>query len=114
MRAFPPFGEPVQARRGIVLLIVITLLTLFAVTGLSFVFYAESEATSAKVFREANDNYRPDIDPETALAFFLGKLIYGEKDDESGVYSALRGHDLARGVYGANYDLVNGNVVLNL
>ncbi|HYT93336.1 MAG TPA: hypothetical protein VEL76_31760, partial [Gemmataceae bacterium] len=114
MRAFPPFGEPVQARRGMILLIVITLLTLFAVTGLSFVFYAESEARSAKAFREAADNYRPDVDPETALAFFLGKLIYGETNDTAGSASALRGHDLTGGAYGHNYAVnASGQLVLN-
>src|SRR6185437_10996268 len=45
---------------------------------------------------------RPDIDPELLLAHFLGQLIYDVPDDESGVYSALRGHSLARTMYGYN------------
>ena len=42
-------------RKGVILLVVITLLTLFAVVGLTFVLYAESEATSARTFREAQN-----------------------------------------------------------
>ena len=39
-------------RSGVVLLIVMAMLALFAVVGLSFVFYAESAAESAR-FRKA-------------------------------------------------------------
>src|SRR5262245_25968559 len=105
-------APPAGPRRGVILLVVITMVTLFAVVGLSFVFYAEAEATASKLAREAESQYRPDVDPEMALAYFLGKLIYGERDDEAGVYSALRGHDLARTMYGGDYDLTNGVVVL--
>ncbi len=104
---------PATARRGTVLLVVITLLTLFAVVGLSFVYYADSEATSSRYFREAQALTAPDVEPELALAFFLNQLIYGARDDDSGVYSALRGHDLLRGVYGLNYEFgTSGEILL--
>src|SRR5262245_66670013 len=97
-------ASPSQRRPGAVLLIVITLMALFTAIGLSFVSYAEAEATASKLFREGTDLSRPDVDPELALAYFLGKLIYGERDDDQvGIYNAARGHDLARGVYGCNY-----------
>jgi hypothetical protein len=89
-------------RRGAVLLVVLVMLMLFAALALAFVYYAESEATASRYHRESQTAtaFRPNVDPELLLAYFLGKLIYGDYNDETGVWSALRGHDLARGVYG--------------
>src|SRR5260370_24081014 len=87
-------------RRGVVLIIVLMLLTLFAIVGMSFVLYAKTAATSSRFHREAESLPGPDIDPELLLATFLGQLIYDVPDDASGVYSALRGHSLARTMYG--------------
>src|SRR5437762_11357401 len=41
-----------HSRSGVVLLIVVILLALFAVVGLGFMLYAESEATASRVYRE--------------------------------------------------------------
>src|SRR5262249_28967868 len=110
-----PITPPDARRRGMVLLVVITMLTLFAVVGLSFVYYAESEATSAKLARESETLVRPDVDPELALSLFLNQLVYGVRDDEAGAYSSLRGHDLSRGVYGLNYEFQpDGSVLLGV
>jgi hypothetical protein len=95
----PPHpGQPIS-RRGAVLLVVITMLVLFAAVGLAFVYYANSEANASRNNREAQTAFRADVEPELALAYFLSKLVYGDKDDVSGVYSAMRGHDLARLVF---------------
>ncbi len=96
-------------RRGIILLVVVAVLTLFAVVGLSFVLYADAEATSARLFREAQSQSRPDMEPELLLAYFLGQLIYDVADDETGVSSALRGHSLARLLYGYKDGVGNTN-----
>src|SRR5438105_5470996 len=88
------------SRGGVVLIIVLMLLTLFGVVGLSLVLYARSATTSSRFHREAESLPGPDIDPELLLATFLGQVIYDVPDDESGVYSALRGHSLARTMYG--------------
>jgi hypothetical protein len=79
------------------------MLTLFAVVGLTFVFYADSEATSSRTFREAGVKAKADVDPELAFSFFLSQLIY-DANNTDGVYSALRGHSLARLMYGFNND----------
>jgi hypothetical protein len=84
-------------------MVVLALLTLFAVVGISFVYYANAGAQVSQLVKDAEDAKRPDIDPEMLAAFFLGQLITDTKDDESGVYSALRGHSLARTKYGYNY-----------
>jgi hypothetical protein len=117
MKHVNQLASPLQRRRGAVLLIVITLMALFTAVGLSFVYYADAEATASKLFRESTELSRPDVDPEKALAFFLGKLIYDDKDDESGIYNAARGHTIGRGIHGLDYQIqpVNGvpTVVLN-
>jgi hypothetical protein len=92
-----------SARRGVILLVVVLLLTLFAIVGLSFVLYAESEANASRMARDAESLSRDDVDPEVLFSYFMGQLVYGVSDtDGNGVYSALRGHDLARLMYGYN------------
>jgi hypothetical protein len=76
------------------------MLTLFALVGLTFVLYAGALADSARISREAEDRGRVDVEPELLLAYFLGQLLYDAKDDAAGVSSALRGHGLARLMYG--------------
>jgi hypothetical protein len=93
---------PLHRRRGAVLLVVVILLTLFAVVGLSFVLYANAAARSAGYFREAADSGQADLEPELLFAWFIGQLLYDVPDDAAGVYSALRGHSLARNLYGGN------------
>src|SRR6266446_4844215 len=89
-------------RRGIILLVVLAFLTLFAVVGLSFVLYADAEATSSRIYRESEDFVPPDPDPRPFFAYFLGQVNYDVSDDDTGVYSALRGHSLLRSIYGMN------------
>src|SRR5262245_35358959 len=90
-------------RRGIILLVVLTMLTLFAVVGLSFVFYADTEAFSSRTFREAENLTRPDVNTEQALSFFLAQLMFPPGDTD-GLFSAMRGHDLSTLMYGWNDD----------
>jgi hypothetical protein len=90
----------------VVLLVVITLLTLFAIVGLAFVLYANSEANSSRIFRESYTllDTSLDVSPQILLNYAMAQLIYGVPDNDTGVYSALRGHDMARNMYGWNYD----------
>src|SRR5207302_11050154 len=91
--------KPAQIR-GVILLVVLSLLTLFAVVGISFVLYADAEAESSRIFKEAAANpSNPDMDPEQAFAFIMGQLVYPVPND-SGTGSGFRGHELSRGAYG--------------
>jgi hypothetical protein len=90
---------------------VLALLSLFAILGLSFVLYAGAAAEASRLHREAQSPARPDVDPELLFAYFLGQLVYDVPDDSSGVYSALRGHSLARNLYGCNDDTGSANLV---
>src|SRR5437868_5495449 len=81
-------------RRGVILLVVLAMLTLFAILGISFVLYAESQANESRLAREAEQRVAPDVDPELAFALALGQIIYDCPDDATGVYSGLRGHSL--------------------
>jgi hypothetical protein len=108
-------------RKAAILLIVIILLTLFAVVGISFVMFAESEANASRFFRETyvvGNTGGVDDDPDTLLKFALAQLIYDVADpftDSSGqthiggAYSAMRGHSLARDVYGWNTDVTGAS-----
>ncbi|MBX7104460.1 MAG: hypothetical protein K1X57_10285 [Gemmataceae bacterium] len=106
-----------EPRRGIILVVVVSMLALFAVIGLGYVIYSESAATSSRISRETQVviDDRAVIEPELALNQALGTLIYDKPDDATGVYCALRGHSLARSMYGwnppANTLNVNSNQV---
>ncbi len=87
------FRRP-PARRGAILLVVLGMLALFAVVGLSFVLYAESEATGARNNRAAR-NELADPDPVAVANQFLAQLIF-----DTDANSSLWGHGLARSRFG--------------
>ena len=88
------FRRP-PARRGAILLVVLGMLALFAVVGLSFVLYAESEATGARNNRAAR-NELADPDPAVVANGFLAQLIFDTGDPAS----AVHGHSFARSRFG--------------
>src|SRR6516165_8094725 len=93
-----------EARRGVILMVVLALLTLFAIVGLSFVLYAQAEADASRIFREDKTLRQLRESPDRMWSFALSKLIYDEDDNPTygspGIYSAIRGHSLARSMYG--------------
>src|SRR6516164_607973 len=101
-----------RRRRGVVLLVVLCLLTLFLIVGLTFVFYANACQQAARLGLEAESRDRPDADPELLASYFLGQLIYDAVDDESGIYSGLRGHSLGRNMFGGNYHITRTGQLL--
>ncbi len=87
-------------RRGAILLIVLTLLALFAVVALSFALYAESEALAARIRREAM-SVAANPDPLPAANGFLQQMLFTPASDIGpDTLSALRGHEMARLIYG--------------
>src|SRR5207249_2685512 len=52
-------SSPRPDRRGAILIVVLALLALFAVVGVSFVFYADSEANAARIHREGQARPAP-------------------------------------------------------
>jgi hypothetical protein len=94
--------KPQTNRRGIILLVVLAMLTLFMVVGLTFVFYAETELESSQLGQQAANASVPDMEAELALSFALRQIIYGAPNDSTGYWSSLRGHGLATNMYGFN------------
>src|SRR5436190_582555 len=85
-------------RKGVVLLIVLALLGLFAGMALTFVFYAESSAEASNMASVAQTAGAADVESELLLSFYLGQQLYPTDD----IYSALRGQDLATTIFGNN------------
>src|SRR5262245_26192298 len=85
-----------SVRPGVVLLVVISLLMLFAIVGIAFVIYAEAQASAARIRKESEGQRRPDMDPEELFAYFMSQLIY----DTDNPNSALRNESLGRNMYG--------------
>jgi hypothetical protein len=98
-----PGAQASGRRRGMVLLVVMAMLALFATVALSFVFYADAEAEAARLARQAQTKDQPWIDPEMLAGYFLNQLIY----DTDNVYSAMRGWSFARSIYGNNPGALN-------
>ncbi len=93
------------ARRAAILIVVLALLALFAVVGLSFIFYADAEATSARIYREAQGQSQGPsavVPPDGGEAAnqFVGFLVYGAKDTGGDLLNGMRGHSLAELLYG--------------
>jgi hypothetical protein len=68
-------------RRGMILLVVLALLTLFAIVGIAFVLSASDQATDSRIAREAVN--RTTDEPPDAKAYVdvaLVQLIYGIAD----------------------------------
>src|SRR5688572_28304791 len=110
-----------QSRRGVVLLVVIAMLALFAALGLAFVYYAQSEADNALMSAQTQSQQTMDAEPEFLLSWALGQLCYGVDDQVQfpvpiypkpayfghNVSSSMRGHDLGRGIFGWNRNALN-------
>src|SRR5437868_11740611 len=87
-------------RKGITLLVVITMLGLFAIVGVGFVIYAQSEGTGSRTSRESKTMQKPTVEAEEAFHFFMNQLLYGTSYDAAGVQSSLRGNSLADNMFG--------------
>jgi len=102
-------------RRAVILMVVLVLLTLFAIVGITFVFYAQKNHSASVNFREAlqrnpyagGPGSPTDIAPYILFRWAVGQLIYDVADDATGTQSALRGHSLARTMYGYNDQVLN-------
>ena len=81
----PRIHLPIDSRRrAAILYVVVVLLTLFLVVGIAFVLYAESQATSARIYREATTYRDKYPTPEELMGWSLGSLIYDADDDVPG------------------------------
>ena len=106
-------------RKGMILLVVVAFLALFSVMGITYIIYADSQLRQTTDDVNAQDvRQNPikmvDLDPSFILNFFLERFLYDQADvtlnaagaitnlTPDSVYSALRGHSLARNIYGGS------------
>jgi hypothetical protein len=104
-------------RKGMILLVVVAFLALFSVMGVTYIIYADSQLRQTADDVNAQDvRQNPikmvDLDPSFLLNFFLERFLYDQSDvtlnaagaitnlTPDSVFSALRGHSLARNIYG--------------
>src|SRR5205807_76413 len=104
-----PFSTSRGGRRGTVTIIVVSFLLVFFILALTFAFYSIAEADQAKVYKDSvnvgmNGSFDAGPPPDADGLFdkALGDIIFGPPDGVPGAFNVLRGHDLARLVYGWN------------
>ena len=79
-----------QNRRGVILLVVVAMLTLFAIVGLTFVLYAQAQANSMRIAREAEGiTGTEDVDPEMLLSYFMQQLLFEGDDAREGIAASV-------------------------
>lgn len=83
------------SRPGVVLLVVLAMLTLFAVVAIAFVSMSESTAVSFTVNKAAQTQSRPE--PDLLFTYAMSQLIF-ENDNPN---SSLWTHGLVRNMYGS-------------
>lgn len=109
-------------RSGMILLIVVAFLSMFLVVGTTYLLVADSIRRTSEFDLNATDKrsdyaLMPDIDPRYMFNFALGQILYDVVDPTlfdaaTGkiltTNSSLRGHSLARDIYGG-YNALGGN-----
>ncbi|MFT3879083.1 MAG: hypothetical protein QM703_05405 [Gemmatales bacterium] len=73
-------------RRGVILLVVLALITLFASIGVAFVYFAEAEATKAQDQKAGETVKLPDAD--LMLNYVLRQLIFPTQNNASALLPA--------------------------
>lgn len=95
-------------RRGTAILItVFFLITIMMVMGLALVMYAARERAAALAYQDAVSGVTLSVEPpspENTVNQFLSALIYDTPDDGDALTNSLRGHSIARAMYGSRYD----------
>ncbi len=104
-----------RTRRGAILIVVLALLTIFAVVGITFVFYSGAEADGSRIFKQAQSQGNIDTPDSTDVVnAFLGALLYDAGDTApTDLQNSLRGHSLARTMYGWNGTIGNNLTPFN-
>lgn len=83
-------------RRGIVLLVVLAMMTLFASVAVAFVYFSEGATVEMTLRKEGEQLNRPD--PDILFSFALSQIVH----DSGSLNSALRTHSLLTNMYGSS------------
>ncbi len=78
MYTAPSLRRRSEPRKGLILMVVLALLTAFAIVGLSFVLYADAEAKAAQIAKEAEQGlvvHPYDLEPKVLLSSFPGSAL---------------------------------------
>lgn len=98
-------------RRGTAVLITcFFLITIMMVMGLALIMYAARERAVALAYMDASSAGSTTLQPpapENTVNHFFSTLIYDVPDDGDQLFNALRGHSIARAMYGSRTDFPN-------
>ncbi|MSR31493.1 MAG: hypothetical protein EXR99_08315 [Gemmataceae bacterium] len=107
-------------RRGMILLVIVAFLALFTIMGVTYLLYADSQLRQSLDDINGQDLRQDpvrmvDLPPQFMLNFFLERFLYDQPDMDinlttgattnptpDSIYSALRGHSLARNAFSWN------------
>ena len=94
-----------KKRKGMILLVVVAFLAMFTVMGLTYLLHADNQLKNSidelLALDMKEDPYKIiDLNPSVALNFFLEKFLYDQSDTVPLQGNAIRGHSLARNIYG--------------
>lgn len=104
-----------KQRRGVILLVILAMLTIMAIVGVTFFYVANNHQTTARFYKEADFQRTAkdviDVDADDLKNWGFSQLIFDVWDDTQGIQSSMRGHSLARTMYGLNDQDPNMNLV---
>lgn len=91
------------SRHGAILIVVLALLSLFAIVGITFVLVAGQNAEKQRILRDASgaENGPPFVDDgQGTFSQLLSTLLTDAPDSGTGLQNSLRGHSLMATMYG--------------
>lgn len=94
-------------REGVILLVVLAMITLLTILGITFVLYSDSSEATARINLEVEkysfQSAPIDWPASELMQIAFGQLIFDVEDNDAGQRSGMRGHSLARDMYGYRY-----------
>ena len=102
-----------RKRKGVILLVVLAMITLLTILGITFVMYADSSEATARINMESEKIHQVDWTGNELMQLAFGQLVFDVEDDELGQQSGMRGHSLARDMYGYRYGATTGQIENN-
>jgi hypothetical protein len=97
-----PYSSGLPRRRGVVLLVVLAMLALFALVAVTFVYMSSSAVVSMNLNKLAQVQSRPE--PDLLFSYALTQLVYENENPQSALWT----HSLVRNLFGSGNQAFSG------